>query len=120
MEIKTKYKLGDWVFFIGDGKIHQARICEVRFISRFEKTSNTLTEEVNYTIYRLFREDRINGDFQNHDVKIKYRGEYEAYKWFEESQIYKDEDEALNHIRQSIDYMDDVEIEEPNKEIGIV
>lgn len=109
MEVNVKYNLGERVFFIGDGNIYQAIIGEVRFINRFVNDRGTVVQK-EYKIYRLASNKEYKEFFRNHKVNIDYRGEFDANYWFEESQIYSNEDEALNYLRDNIIYAPNVNL----------
>lgn len=67
VEIKTKYKLGDDVYFIKDNKIHKDEIIEIKHICTFFYESHeTFNEETECDIFYVLR--RIKKEFKESEL----------------------------------------------------
>lgn len=95
-----KFKLGDTVYFIGDHRIQQAIIYEVRCIERFEDDFPSGASVHQYIIYRLSSSKHCNRMFENNDAHHKslYSGEYANNQWFPEHSLYVDIQSAIAAI----------------------
>jgi len=103
-----KFNLDDVVYFIGEGKIYQAKICEVRFVARFEQTNSgncgiyNTYKPVLYEVYRLYTHHK-NGDTINTNATHKYYdGEYCGTSWFTIDELFESVEDALIHLRSTV------------------
>ena len=106
-----KFNLDDIVYFIGGGKIYQAKICEVRFVARFEQTNSgncgkyNSYKQVLYEVYRLYIRHK-NGDTTNTNATHTYRdGEYCATTWFNVDELFESVEDALIHLRTHVEML---------------
>lgn len=106
-----KFNLDDIVYFIGEGKIYQAKICEVRFVTRFEQTNSgncgkyNSYKQVLYEVYRLYTHHK-NGDTTNTNATHKYcDGEYCETTWFTVDELFESVEDALIHLRTHVEML---------------
>lgn len=104
MKKETKFDLGDTVFFVGNHKIYEAIIIEVRVIERYVKvkhddTSYSFSPET-LELYRLAECASEKSEFANCDSDHipKYKGEYENFPWFTPDILFCSAYEALESI----------------------
>lgn len=111
MEYNLKYDLDDTVYYIGAGKIYQAKICEARLVNRWEQTNsgncaryNTFTGRI-YEMYRLYKLDK-NGDVNSIAYKHSYKdGEYSESSWFEKNELFESVEAAIEYLKSNIEYL---------------
>ena len=103
-----KFNLDDIVFFIGEGKIQQAKICEVRFVLRFEKTNSgecgvfNSFKPVSYEVYRLYTTSKLGSEV-NTDANHFYEdGEFCITTWFTADELFESVEDALVYLRSTV------------------
>lgn len=106
-----KFNLDDIVYFIGEGKIYQAKICEVRFVARFEQINSgncgkyNSYKQVLYEVYRLYTRNK-NGDTNNTNATHKYcDGEHCKTTWFTVDELFESVEDALIHLRTHVEML---------------
>ncbi len=87
MEIKTKYNLGDTVFFMYDNKIQKGSIRDIETVSSYHTIKNMTLLGMKEEVIR--------------EMSITYRidfGAYLPYDKFSEWQLYDSREELLNSL----------------------
>jgi hypothetical protein len=95
----------DVVYFIGQGKIYQAKVCETRFVRKLVKSNNkdvTSYYSKNFEVYRLYINDR-EGDVTNVLAKsCYYDGNYAFNSWFTADELFDSVEDALIYLRTNV------------------
>lgn len=95
----------DVVYFIGQGKICQAKVCEVRFVRKHVKSNNrgaTSYYSKNFEVYRLYINDR-EGDVTNVLANHGYcDGNFAMTWWFTADELFDSVEDALIYLRTNV------------------
>ena len=98
----------DVVYFIGQGKICQAKVCEVRFVRKHVKANHRGAisyHSENFEVYRLYINDR-EGDVTNVLANHGYcDGNFAMTSWFTADELFESVEDALIHLRTNVEML---------------
>ena len=105
MILESKANIGQKVYYIAFDKINEGIICEFRFIQRYKKGEDLKFHIQNLKLYRISRNNLESSECKNSNFSINYKGEYDYCDWFDESQVFVNEKEAVNYLKNNIQHI---------------